>query len=251
MVKRRWLITALVSAFLAAGCGGPTDGDGEELLVLAAASLTDVFTEIETAFEAANDGIDVSISFAGSSALREQIIGGAPAGVFASANEQTMQAVVDEGLVDGEPDVFAMNVLEIVVPAGNPGGVTGLADFDIESLLIGLCAAEVPCGDFAAQVLERADVAAAVDTYEPDVRALLTKVEAGELDAGIVYSTDVVAAGDRVTGIAIPAELNVEAAYPIAAIRDAPSPEAARRFIDYVLSSAGREILSAHGFGVP
>jgi molybdate transport system substrate-binding protein len=129
--------------------------------------------------------------------------------------------------------------------------VTGLADFGIESLLIGLCAAEVPCGDFAALVLERAEVAAAVDTYEPDVRALLTKVEAGELDAGIVYSTDVVAARDRVTGIAIPAEVNVEAAYPIAAIRDAPSPEAARRFIDYVLSPAGREILSAHGFGVP
>lgn len=228
----------------------PSDLDGE-LLVSAAASLTDVLFEIETAFETTYPDVDVVLNLAGSSALREQIREGAPADVFASANMSNMQQLVDAGEVAGEPVIFAMNSLEIAVPAGNPAGVTGLADLGREELLIGLCAEAVPCGDFARLVLDNAGVAPAIDTNEPDVRALLTKLELGELDAGITYVTDVAAAAGQVEGVAIPDADNVIAEYPIAALANAPNPAAAAVFVDFVLSADGRAILSSYGFGLP
>ena len=247
---RRTITASLLSlSLVAVGCGG--DDADDRLLVFAAASLTDAFGEVEAAFEAANPGVDVAFSFAGSSSLREQILEGAPAGVFASASGTTMDAVADAGGLAGEPVVFARNLLQIAVPAGNPGGVSGLDDFADADLLLGLCAEGVPCGDFGREALAAAGVDPAVDTNEPDVRSLLTKIEAGELDAGIVYVTDVLAAGDRVEGVEIPDELNVVASYPIAALADAPDPAAAAAFVAFVLSPEGQAILAGYGFAAP
>ena len=222
-----------------------------ELLVSAAASLTDAFAEVEAAFEAANPGVDVVLNLGSSSSLREQILEGAPADVFASANTSNMDQVAEAGEVEGEAEIFVLNELQIAVPAGNPAGVTGLDDFANEDLLIGLCAEEVPCGSFGREALEKAGVTPAIDTNEPDVRALLTKVEAGELDAGIVYVTDVLSTAGAVEGIDIPDEFNVVAAYPIAALVNAPNPDAAAAFVDFVLSDEGQAILVEFGFSSP
>jgi molybdate transport system substrate-binding protein len=246
------LLTATVLVLLlasASSCGGDDDPAGT-VTVFAAASLTDVFTEIAEAFEAANPGVDVELDFAGSSSLREQILAGAPADVFASADPSILDAVVTAGAAE-EPTVFATNELQIAVPAGNPAGVAGLADFAEGDLLLGLCAVEVPCGELGRETLTRAGVTPSIDTDEPDVRSLLTKVEARELDAGIVYRTDVLAAGDAVDGIAIPPDQNVVATYPIATLADAADAELTGAFVAFVLSDDGRSILAARGFGPP
>jgi len=221
-----------------------------ELLVSAAASLTDAFGEMETAFETANPGVDVVLNLGSSSSLREQILEGAPADVFASANTSNMDQVI-EGNAATDSDIFTTNLLQIAVPEGNEAGVTGLDDFANEDLLIGLCAEDVPCGDFARQALENAGVTPSIDTNEPDVRALLTKIEAGELDAGIVYVTDVLSTGGAVEGIDIPTEDNVVASYPIAALTAASNPDAAAAFVAFVLSDEGQAILQDFGFTAP
>jgi molybdate transport system substrate-binding protein len=161
-----------------------------------------------------------------------------------------MDQVVEAGENSGEPEIFTTNLLEIAVPAGNPAGITGLADFANEELLIGLCAEEVPCGEFGRVALANAGVTPAIDTNEPDVRALLTKVEAGELDAGIVYVTDVMSA-EGVEGIEIPEGENVLAEYPIAALSGAPNPDGAAAFVEFVLSDEGQAILADFGFMAP
>ncbi len=222
-----------------------------ELLVSAAASLTEAFAEVETAFEDANPGVDVVLNLGSSSGLREQILEGAPADVFASANTSNMDQVVEAGENGGEPEIFVTNLLQIAVPAGNPAGVDGLEDFANEELLIGLCAEGVPCGDFGRQALENAGVTPSIDTNEPDVRALLTKVEAGELDAGITYVTDVLSTEGAVEGVDIPEDLNVVAAYPIVTLASAPNPDAAAAFVEFVLSEEGQGILNSYGFTSP
>jgi molybdate transport system substrate-binding protein len=246
----RRLASVLVTASLAAsGCGGSESG--EELLVSAAASLTDAFNGIALAYEADHPNVDVRLNLAGSSALREQLLSGAPADVFASANEETMAPVVEAGLTDGEPEVFALNHLAIAVPAGNLAGVSGIDDFADPDLLLGLCAEGVPCGSLARAVLDRAGIDPSVDTREPDVRSLLTKIEADELDAGIVYVTDVAAAGRSVEAISIPNDINMTTVYPIAVLRSATDLLRARDFVAFVRSTRGREILSRHGFELP
>lgn len=221
------------------------------LLVSAAASLTDAFGEIEAEFEAESPGIDVVLNLAGSSALREQILEGAPADVFASANLANMQQLEQAGELAGDAVVFATNRLQIAVPPGNPGGVTGLEDFSRQELLIGLCAESVPCGELAREMLSRAGVSAAVDTNEPDVRALLTKIELGELDAGIVYVTDIAESGSGVEGVETPGESSVVAVYSIAALAGSQSPEEARAFVAFVESEQGQSILTDYGFTPP
>jgi molybdate transport system substrate-binding protein len=161
-----------------------------------------------------------------------------------------MDQVVDGGAAS-DPEGFVTNLLEIAVPAGNGPEVTGLDDFANPDLLIGLCAEEVPCGEFGREALANAGVTPSIDTNEPDVRSLLTKVEAGDLDAGIVYVTDVMAAGDSVDGVEIPADENVVATYPIAALTDATNPDAADAFVEFVLSGKGQEILQSYGFDSP
>jgi molybdate transport system substrate-binding protein len=260
----RLLAVACVPALMLAACGHDDDDDSAsateapaeeltlegDLTVFAAASLTDAFDEVGAAFEEANPDVSIEFNYGASSALREQILAGAPADVFASANTSNMDQVVEAGAAT-DPEDFVTNQLQIVVPAGNPAGVTGLDDLADADLLIGLCAEEVPCGEFGREALANAQVNPSVDTNEPDVRALLTKVEAGELDAGIVYVTDVLAAGDAVEGIDIPADVNVTATYPIAALSDAGNAAVAAAFVEFVLSDDGQEILESYGFGRP
>ncbi len=241
-------VLLLPAALLLFGCSG---SGKDEVLVSAAASLSDAFAEIEADFEASHPDVDIVLNLAGSSTLREQILAGAPADVFASANQSTMQAVVDAGLAAATPVEFARNRLVIAVPLGNPAGIEGLGDLADDSLLVGLCSAAVPCGEFAREALARAGVDAAIDTNEPDVRSLLTKIEVGELDAGIVYVTDVMARAGAVTGVEIPDAVNVTAGYPIAVVVGGENADGARAFVEYVVGPSGRSILAANGFTAP
>lgn len=236
------------------GDGDPSDaptGIEGTVTVFAAASLTDVFTELGDEFEQAHPDVDLELSFGPSSGLATQINEGAPADVLATASPSTMEQVVDAGSITEEPTDFATNLLELAVPEGNPGCVAGLEDLAEEDLVVGLCAEEVPCGDFARQALDEAGIEASVDTDEPDVRALLTKVEEAQVDVGVVYRTDVIAAGGGVEGIEIPEDQNVAATYPIAPVADAANPDAATAFIDFVLSDDGQGALAAAGFSPP
>lgn len=245
---------------LLAGCGGAASqersaaGDGAlggTLTVFAAASLTDVFPVLGGRLEAAHPGLDVQFNFAASSALATQIVQGAPADVFASANEEQMAVVAGAGLADGDPQIFAANELQIAVPAGNPAGVTGLPDLARRELAVAVCAPQVPCGAAAEDLFAAAGVTAAPDTLEEDVRAALTKVELGEVDAALVYATDVVAAGDAVEGIDVPAAGRAVTEYPIAVLAEAPNPQAAAAFVELVRSAEGQRALADAGFGTP
>lgn len=257
-----WAIASPVALWLSvalAGCGSDDDRAGgadggasaDTILVFAAASLTDAFADIADAFEAAHPGASVELNLAGSSSLREQVLAGAPADVFAAADPAIVDELIDAGEVDDEPTVFATNRLAIAVPVGNPGAVAGLADFGNPELLIGLCAEPVPCGSLAREALASAGVEPAVDTEEPDVRALLTKIEAGELDAALVYRSDVATAADRVEGIELGSDGGPVASYPIAVLAGADDPVLADAFVAFVLGDEGRAILARHGFGPP
>ena len=218
--------------------------------VLAAASLTESFTALARRFEADHPGTKVVLSFGPSSGLAQQVLQGAPADVFASASPKNMQQVVDARAARPPRD-FARNVLEIAVPASNPGPVTSLTDLGRRTVTVALCQPQVPCGVVAAQVLRKAGVAVRPVTQEADVKAVLSKVSLGEVDAGLVYATDVRAAGARVRGVPIPAQLNASTTYPIAALAAAPNPAGAQAFVDLVLSDAGRAALADAGFQAP
>ena len=253
-------LAALVLAGCAStGAGGATSStassdaatDAESTLtVFAAASLTEAFDELAATFEAEHPSVDVILSFGGSAALAQQVVEGAPVDVFASAAEPPMQAVVDAGLA-ADPVVFATNTLELVVPAGNPAGVTGLDELADADLRIALCDASVPCGAASAKLLEQEGVVAAPDTLESDVKAVLTKVSLGEVDAALVYRTDVIAAGDEVEGIEVPGAGSVVNRYPIAALTEADDADAAADFVAFVTGDAGRAVLAEAGFGKP
>lgn len=232
---------------LAAGCGNR----GGTVTVLAAASLTEAFGELGEELERRDPGLTVRFSFAASSTLAAQVAEGAPGDVLATADMRTMRIVQEAGAVAGEPVVFAQNTLVIAVPAGNPAGVSSLADLAHPEVLVALCSRRVPCGAAAQAALRAAGLSVTPVTWERDVKAVLTKVMLGEVDAGLVYATDAQAAGDRVRSFAFPeagAAVNV---YPIAILRDAPSPRAARAFVDLVLSDTGRRVLTDAGFEVP
>jgi molybdate transport system substrate-binding protein len=218
------------------------------VLVLAAASLTDAFAAVEAEFEAANPDIDVEISFGASSTLRVQIEQGAPADVAALAGDAPMDALEAAGLVE-DPIRFATNSIVLATPIDNPGGIDGIADLARSRLLVGVCAPQVPCGEYARELLDAADVAASVDTEEPNVRALATKVASGELDAGLVYATDVRAMPDRLAAIPLPQGIDVRAQYPIAVVAETETRDRAERFIEFVRSPAGQAILVDAGFG--
>jgi len=219
-----------------------------DVTVFAAASLTDAFSEIGTAFEAAHPDVALTFSFAGSSDLVAQIDEGAPADVFASADQANMAALTAAA---GQPVVFATNALEIITAPGNPEGIADVADLADSDLVVVACAPEVPCGRYADQVLDAAGVTVTPKSYEENVRGVTNKVTLGEADAGIVYRTDVLAAGDDASGVAIPADVNVVAEYPIVATTEAPNPEGAAAFIDFVLGPQGQAILGRHGFTGP
>jgi molybdate transport system substrate-binding protein len=241
-------VSLLVAAALAlTACGD----DDDTVTVLAAASLTDAFITLGRTFEEDHPGTRVDLSFGPSSRLATSIVEGAPADVFASASPTAMADVVDADAVDGTPADFAANVLSLVVPAGNPGEVRGLEDLARDELLVGLCAPDVPCGEVAARLLEDAGVTPATDTEEADARALLTKVSEGELDVGLVYVTDVRAAGDDVEGIPLPDGAPANTRYPIAVLEDAAEAELARDFVALVEGAEGQRVLRDLGFRAP
>jgi molybdate transport system substrate-binding protein len=242
-VRRRLLAISVLVAL--AGCSG-SDDEVATVTVFAASSLTAPFTEIETAFAAEHPDIDVVFSFAASSALATQITEGAPADVFASADTVTMDRVVDR--LVGESIVFATNRLQIVTEPGNPLGITTLADLADPSVLFVTCAPEVPIGAYTAEALAKAGVTVNPVSFEENVKGIVTKVASGEADAGVVYATDLIAAGSSVTGVDVPDEFDVSASYPIARTS---SNEAARTFVEFVSSSTAREILEDFGFGAP
>lgn len=227
-------------------CGGGSSGAGgaqqSKLTVFGASSLTDAFTAIGKAYESAHSGAKVTFSFTASSDLVQQIQQGAPADVIATASTKTMDQVATELAAPAKP--FARNKLVIVTAAGNPKHISSLADLSKQGLVVVLAAEGVPAGDYARQALADAHVTVHPKSLEDNVRGVLTKVELGEADAGIVYVTDALVAGKKVASVPLPTA--PIATYPIAAVKHEGSP-----FVDFVLSSSGQQILHRYGFLSP
>ncbi|MEA2644749.1 MAG: molybdate transport system substrate-binding protein, partial [Chloroflexota bacterium] len=216
--------------------------------VFAAASLTDSFKALGTAFQTAHSGTQIQFNFAGTPTLVTQIEQGASADVFASADTTNMDKLTADGFTSGTSQVFAHNKLEIVVAAGNPKRITGLADLAKPGVIYVTEAATVPAGKYALQILSSAGVKVSPKSLETDVKSVVGKIELGEADAGIVYTTDVKAAGSKVTGVAIPDSVNVIATYPIVAVKGTKNSALASAFIAYVLSTDGQATLQSFGF---
>ena len=226
-----------------------TELDGS-LTVLAAASLMGAFEEIADAFEAEHAGLDVELSFDGSARLATAIIEGAPADLFASADESNLARVVDAGQTRGTSSTFASNLLQIVVAEGNPLAIDSLDDLAGPDITLSLCGAEVPCGRYAASAFDKADLAVPPAGDQESVKGVLTQVQLGEADAGIVYVTDVLAAED-VEGVDLDHDQQVEALYPASVLADAANLGAAEAFLVFLTGPEARAILHDLGFGLP
>ena len=260
------VLAALLAVLPLAGCGGSSGADdtsastpsesssGDDvtgsIVVLAASSLTESFTTLGKTFESEHPGSKVTFSFGSSATLATQIVQGAPADVFAAASPATMKTVTAAGAANAPKD-FVSNTLEIAVPKGNPHKITGLKDFGDESRRIALCAPQVPCGAAAVKVFAEAKIVPKPDTLEQDVKATLQKVASDEVDAALVYKTDVIAAGDTVDGIQFPEAQQAINTYPIATLKNSKNPAAAQAFVDYVLSPEGQAVLAKAGFAQP
>ena len=227
-----------------------TDGLTGTVTVLAAASLTDAFGDIEAAFEASHEGVDVELTFDGSATLATAIIEGAPGDLFASADQANLDKVADEGLLAGVPSTFATNVLQIVVPAGNPLAIDSLEDLTAPDVTLSLCGEQVPCGRYATQAFEKAGLEVPPAGDQENVKGVLTQVQLGEADAGIVYLTDVLAADD-VEGIDLAPDEQVEAKYPASVLADASNPEGAAALLTFLTGVEAQAILERFGFGLP
>ena len=233
----------------AASASSPASLSGS-ITVFAASSLKEAFTTIGKQFEALHPGVKVTFSFGASSTLATQIINGAPADVFASASPKNMHEVVAAGAASN-PVNFAKNVMEVAVPPSNPAQVTSVNDLAKSSVKTALCEPKVPCGVTAAEVFKNANITVKPVTLQPDVKSVLTQVELGNVDAGVVYVTDVHSAGTKVTGVPIPDSVNASTEYPIAAISKSANMAAAQAFVAYVTSSAGESVLAAAEFEAP
>ena len=266
-LSHRLAITALtfVSAASLVACGGASDSTNSaapataasadtaitgEVTVFAAASLQDAFQELATSFEAAHPGVHITFDFQGSQDLVTALDGGSPADVLATANNSTMTDAANKGLV-GEQTEFATNVLTLIVPAGNPAGVTGINDGSLDKADLVVCAPEVPCGEATQKLAAELGVTLNPVSEEQKVTDVRGKVESGEAQAGIVYTTDAAKSGDKVESIALPAN-SVINHYPIALTKSAANSQAAQAFIDYILSPEGQKVLQdTYGFGAP
>ncbi|MEU4622042.1 molybdate ABC transporter substrate-binding protein [Actinoplanes sp. NPDC023801] len=243
------------------GCGGDKPGNGSDtagggavrgsITVFAAASLTESFTAIGRQFEAANPGTKVTFNFTGSSALATQINEGAPADVFAAASPKNMAVVIDAGNGAGTPTTFVRNQLVIAVAKGNPKSITGLAGLTTPGLKVALCADAVPCGAAARTAIDTAGVKVTPVTLEQDVKAAMSKVKLGEVDAALVYRTDARAAASDVDAVEFPESAKAVNDYPIVALKDARNAAGAQAFIAYVLSPDGTRLLTGAGFQAP
>lgn len=248
-------------ALFAGGCSddgaSPTDRSSTDqsatgdIVVFAASSLTEAFTELGDAFTAANPDADVTFSFAGSSDLVTQISEGAPADVFVSADDGNMAKITDAALNATDPLIIARNSFAIIVEKGNPLGIATVADLANSDVIVVLCADSVPCGKGAIKILANAAATVTPKSLESNVKGVVTKVTAGEADAGIVFVTDVQAAGNSAEGVDIPEDVNVISNYPIVVTKDASNADAAQAFIDFVSSAEGQAILARYGFLAP
>ena len=257
---RRFALAAVALAAIAvAGCSSSSSSTPAAsssaaqtgaITIFAAASLKETFTQLGQQFEAAHPGDTVKFSFGASSALAEQINSGAPADVFASAATKNMDQVVTTGNASN-PQNFAENVMEVAVPPSNPAKVTSVNDLAKSSVKTALCQPQVPCGVVAAEVFKNAKITVKPVTLQPDVKSVLTQVELGNVDAGVVYVTDVQAAGSKVKGVSIPASDNATTTYPIAALTHSTEQSIAQAFVAYVLSPTGEQVLKAAGFEQP
>ena len=255
------LLLSLVAALALAGCGGSdassggsggsSDKETGTLNVLAAASLTETFTSLAKDFEADHPGVTVKLAFDSSATLAEQVTQGAPADVLATADEATMQTVVDAGGTEGDPQLFATNHLQMVVPKDNPANIQQFSDLEKPGVKYVVCVDTAPCGKLAAKVLAATGIKAEPASEEVDVKAVLSKVELGEADAGLVYATDAVAGGDKVKPVDIPTSNENLNSYPIAALADAKKPELAKEWVDLVTGTQGQQALADAGFGKP
>src|SRR5215472_10874172 len=267
-MRRSGLIMVALAAAAMAGCSSstspaPAGGSSPSspaasspasatgtITVFAASSLKETFTKLGSQFEAAHPGDTVKFSFGASSTLATQITSGAPADVFASAAPKNMDTVVSAGDASSPQD-FAKNTAEIAVPPSNPANVSSVSDLAKSSVKVALCQPQVPCGVVAASVFKNAGVTVKPVTLQPDVKSVLTQVELGNVDAGMVYVTDVRAAGSKVKGVTIPASDNASTLYPIATISSSKHTSVAQAFMSYVLSPAGQQVLTAAGFQKP
>ena len=242
------LVMVPIFGLVFAGCAS-SDDTTTSLRIAATSSLTEVFNDIGEQFMLANPDITIAFNFASSSDLALQISQGLPADVFASADVKNMAKVTDAGLLLGQSVTFATNSLEIVVEKGNPLFVDSLAQLATPGLLFVTCPIEVPIGGYTAEVLRNAGVTVTPASLEENVKGILTKVALGEADAGIVYRTDILAAGNSVTGVPIADNVNVTTKYLVGALRDSQNQDASQRFIIFLSSEQGQKIFSQFGFG--
>lgn len=252
----RLLTLAIAVVLVGCTCGGAGPATSSvplagSITVFAGSSLTDAFKKAGDQVKLTTPGTDFLFNFGSSSTLATQIINGAPADLFASADDTNMQKVVDAKLNESTPAVFLSNRLQIAVAAGNPKQITGLADLAKPGLIVVLAAPTVPAGKYALEALQKAGVAVRPASQEVDVRAVLNKVTLGEADAGIVYVTDVKSAGAKVTGVDIPEQHQVIARYPIAVVKETKNPRLAKAYVDYLLSDDGQKLLAEFGFSKP
>jgi molybdate transport system substrate-binding protein len=254
-MRRRSLPLALLTAsVLLAACGD--DGSAADTLrgsskVLAAQSLSGALGGIEEAFEREHPDVDLQISFDGSAKLAAAIVEGAPADLFAAADGESLDEVRAGHRTSGDPVVFAESSLQIVVAKGNPKGIETLADLTRADLKLSLCGPEVPCGRYARQAFAKAGLQTPAAGDQDNVKGVLSQVQLGEADAGIVYVTDVLAAGDGVEGIGLDARAQVVASYPASVLAEAANPEVAGAFLAFLTSKDAQDILVQHGFVLP
>jgi molybdate transport system substrate-binding protein len=256
-MKRSTVLLIGLATLVVAGCGGggsgsaPASAEPRTLTVFAAASLTESFNQIGKLFETENPGVTVKFNYGASSDLAQQIVNGGPADVFAAASPASMKTVSDPGLTSAPPVVFATNELEIATQPGNPKGIQAFADLADPALKVVVCAPQVPCGAATVKVEQATGVDIQPVSEEPDVKSTLGKVTSGNADAGLVYVTDVVAAGNTVTGVNFPEAKQALNDYPIATIKNAPQLELGQRFVQLVQGEQGKKILQAQGFVTP
>jgi len=255
------VVCAAIAALVLAACSSSTStpsasssGSGKvsgTVVVFAATSLTDAFNKIGAQFEKAHPGVTVKFNYNGSSSLATSITQGAPADVFASAAPANMKTVTDAGDAAGTPQVFTRNTGEIMVEKGNPKKITSVKDLANSAIKVAVCAPEVPCGAVATAIFKNAGVTVKPVSEETNVGGVVTKVTLGEVDAGIVYVTDVKESEGKAIGVPIPASQNDITEYPIAQVKGAPNATGAKAFISYVLGPDGQKVLASFGFLPP
>jgi molybdate transport system substrate-binding protein len=241
------LVVALLTLSTLTACDS---GDGDTTItVLAASSLTGTFTELGKKFESEHAGVTVKFAFDSSATLAQQATQGAPADVLATADATTMDSA--KAAQASTPKVFATNIMVLAVPASNPAGIRSFSDLDKSSVKFVACVPTAPCGKIGQALLDQDHITGEPVSQEVDVKSVLAKLTEGEADAGLVYTTDAVAAGDQVKALPIPGSGQQITTYPIVTLDESKHSDLAQEFVDLVTGSAGQQILHQAGFGGP